>query len=47
MTTRTCANHGDTILWEDGGPDMPTTNGRWYCPSCERVAMGAVDGGES
>lgn len=35
-----CSEHLDTdVIWEPGGDDMPTTNGRWYCPECQEIFM--------
>ncbi len=36
-----CFEHGDALVWEEGGPDMPTIHGRHYCPTCQ-VALGDV-----
>jgi hypothetical protein len=40
---KTCSEHGDVLIWEPGGDDMPTVYGRWYCPSCQRRLMAAFD----
>jgi hypothetical protein len=40
---RTCAEHGDALIWEPGGDDMPTIYGRWYCPACQQAFLAAVD----
>jgi len=40
---KTCSEHGDALIWEPGGDDMPTVYGRWYCPSCQRQLMAALD----
>jgi hypothetical protein len=42
--TRTCEEHGDTLVWENGGPRMPTVFGRWYCPTCHVLFMEALGG---
>lgn len=45
--SRTCSIHGDTIVDEPGGPDMPTVHGRSYCPTCQRELNEALDRGMS
>lgn len=39
----TCAEHGDPLIHEPGGPDMPTLRGRTYCPTCQERFMRALD----
>jgi hypothetical protein len=43
MSERTCAEHGDVLIYEPGGDDMPTLYGRWYCPTCQELFMEALD----
>jgi ferredoxin len=38
-----CAEHGDELVWERGGVDMPTTCGRRYCPTCQARFAAWVD----
>ena len=38
-----CEEHGDVLIWEPGGPDMPTLYGRRYCPTCQTLLMEALD----
>jgi hypothetical protein len=38
-----CAEHGDHLVWELGGDDMPTIYGRWYCPTCQELFAQALD----
>ena len=45
-TDRTCAQHGDTLVWEVGGPRMPTIFGRWVCPTCHVTLMTALAKGD-
>ena len=39
MPDLTCREHGDSLIWEPGGDDMPTIKGRWYCPTCQTIFM--------
>lgn len=39
----TCNQHGDPIITEAGGGDMPTIHGRRYCPTCQEALMAALD----
>ena len=41
--SETCGQHGDTMIDEPGGDDMPTIYGRRYCPICQEVLMAALD----
>jgi hypothetical protein len=38
-----CSQHGDELIKERGGPDMPTIYGRLYCPSCQRIMNQLLD----
>ena len=42
-TRKTCPEHGDELVFEQGGPDMPTIAGRLYCPTCQHKLMEALD----
>lgn len=42
-TTGVCPEHGDELIWEPGGDDMPTIYGRRYCPTCQVLLMAALD----
>jgi hypothetical protein len=39
---RYCDEHGDTLVWERGGPTEPTIFGRWYCPTCQDIFDAAL-----
>lgn len=39
----TCATHGDVIVHEAGGVNMPTVHGRDYCPTCQSEFIAALD----
>ena len=39
----TCERHGEWIIAEPGGPDMPTIHGRYYCPTCQAELMAVLD----
>lgn len=41
-----CAEHGDVLVFERGGPDMPSIAGRLYCPTCQQKFMEALDDDE-
>lgn len=40
---RRCPIHLAEIVWEPGGADMPTINGRYYCPVCQRQMAEVLD----
>lgn len=39
----TCPTHGDLIIYEPGGPNMPTIFGRDYCPTCQDDFIAALE----
>ena len=40
---RVCAEHGDALVYEPGGDDMPTLYGRHYCPTCQELLFAALE----
>lgn len=43
MRLDTCIIHGDELIDEPGGVDMPTIHGRRYCPTCQEELFKALD----
>lgn len=46
-TSRVCPRHGDELVDEPGGADMPTIYGRTYCPTCQVEFNAALDAYEA